>query len=108
MKFAEALPLLSEKDDPFDLEETLANGIGEVLNVNPNKINRDPHGMRLADVMPMEITNGSFAMLKNADKFSKAKIQTSDGFWRIDHVTSRTSFRSGRPTTKISLSVFKV
>ena len=105
MKFAEALPLLSERQDDF--EDTLANGIGGVLKVNPNKISLVSRSGN--NFTTMEIRNGSVKSLAGVDRFGKLQIQTTEGFWRVQEVTSTTDVApTGASSTKIEISLTKV
>ena len=105
MKLTEALPLLSERKDDF--EDTLANGIGGVLKVNPNKISLKTRSGN--NFVTMEIRNGSVKSLEGVARFGKVQIQTTEGFWRVQQVTSTTDVaKTGASSTQIEIDLSKV
>lgn len=91
-----------------DFEESLENGIGGLLGLNPTKINVRRRGANQAEATLKNVELNTVA--SKMKQFNKTQIQSDDGFWRISILEIKATFgkSGGTPLATVTLTLDKV
>ena len=91
-----------------DFEESLENGIGGLLKINPTNINVRRRGATQAEATLKNVELKTIA--SRMKQFAKTQIQSDDGFWRISILEAKATFSKsgGTPLATVTLTLDKV